>query len=199
MTTDRVSLAALDDHALVGLAQAGTADAFATLYERHRAHVATAIRCTATLPPETTDDLVSETFLRAFTALGGYHVQAGHSFAGWMTTIARHLVVDWLRQRGRRPSVSLEEGIAQYGDWFEDQQAAAPLLAVEAACDLAPVLGALTPRQRDVVRRHWQQDQSLTQVAQAWQCAPSTAKAAHHSAMHRLRAVLMPATMEAAA
>jgi RNA polymerase sigma-70 factor (ECF subfamily) len=59
--------------------------------------------------PDDRDDLVQETMVRAYQALGRFH--PGSDFRPWLLTIAMNLVRDELRRRKRRPpGPSLDEG-----------------------------------------------------------------------------------------
>jgi RNA polymerase sigma-70 factor (ECF subfamily) len=51
------------------------------------------------------DDATQEAFLSAFRAIRLYR---GGSFIAWLLRITNNKCLDWLRARGRRPSVSLD-------------------------------------------------------------------------------------------
>lgn len=84
---------------LVRRSQAGERDAFSALSERLRpwlSRVATGL----TRDPEASQDLVQESLLRAYAALGGY--DAARSFTTWIFTILRNLCLN--HGRHRRPA-----------------------------------------------------------------------------------------------
>ena len=109
------------------------------------------------------EDIVGETFLRVVRHLDGF-VGDEAAFRTWLFTIARHLVVDGVRRRERRPA-----------DATPDQtlQALGPVGNAEdeaiASIGVADVLGALatlTDEQRDVVLLRVLADLSIAEVAQ---------------------------------
>jgi len=54
------------------------------------------------------EDLVSATFLKVFTNLGGYN-QRGYSFGAWVYRIATNNLIDHYRKAGRKKIVPLDE------------------------------------------------------------------------------------------
>jgi RNA polymerase sigma-70 factor (ECF subfamily) len=82
---------------LVRSAQAGDRDAFGELY---RMYVPRVFRLARFSLGTGAEDAVSETFTRAWTALPRYR-DTGAPFVAWLYGIARHVVTDQLRTRGR--------------------------------------------------------------------------------------------------
>jgi RNA polymerase sigma-70 factor (ECF subfamily) len=77
---------------LVARAQAGDADAFGDLYDRYVDLVYRYVYYRVG-GKALTEDLVSETFLRALRRIGTFEWQ-GRDFAAWLITIARNIVAD---------------------------------------------------------------------------------------------------------
>lgn len=86
------------DAALVGAARAGCPDAFAALYEGHRARVAGVVR--RRVRADDVDDVVQDTFTRAWQRLST--LEDGHRFGPWVRTIAVRTAADHLRAGGVR-------------------------------------------------------------------------------------------------
>lgn len=63
---------------------------------------------------ETTEDLVSETFIRAWDRLEG--IQKVSSFNGWLYQIARNLVIDYYRTKKSDVALHELENILEYED-----------------------------------------------------------------------------------
>ncbi|HEX6451934.1 MAG TPA: RNA polymerase sigma factor [Trebonia sp.] len=83
----------------VRAAQEGDEDAFRLLY---RAIQPGLIRYLWAHAGDAAEDLAAETWLRVARDIGRFRGdEAG--FRGWVTTIGRHRVLDYLRQQGRRP------------------------------------------------------------------------------------------------
>jgi len=90
------------DDALVGRVRAGDEAAFEQLFERHRPRVA---RVASRFLPrrEAVEEIVQETFTRAFFALDSYAGAHAASFPAWLSQIAVNLCYDELRRARRRP------------------------------------------------------------------------------------------------
>jgi RNA polymerase sigma-70 factor (ECF subfamily) len=82
---------------LVARAQRGDRDAFGDLYRTYHAAV---FRLARFQVGDTAEDVVAETFTRAWAALPRYR-DTGAPFVAWLYGIARHVVVDELRARKR--------------------------------------------------------------------------------------------------
>lgn len=88
-----------DEVSTLRAARAGDRRAFSTLYARYAGRVRAQL--TRTAPASQIDDLVQETFLKAYLALPGFRGEG--SFAGWLSAIARHVSHGEHRRQGRAP------------------------------------------------------------------------------------------------
>src|SRR5215813_6916733 len=89
----------LTDLAFVTKARAGDADAYRVLVERHsRALFRLAFRMTGN--EQDAEDVVQESFLRAYRQLGKFDERA--SFGTWLYRIAVNCSLDFVRSRKRR-------------------------------------------------------------------------------------------------
>lgn len=109
-----------DDVALVAAAIAGDRRALRALYDRHRPAVARVARGFATLDRDEADDIVQDTFIRAFENLPKLANPA--RFASWILAIARNRALSRL---GRRRSA------ARLSDELQQEVAALALDVVE--------------------------------------------------------------------
>src|ERR1700693_3800135 len=88
----------MNDIAAVSQARGGDSEAFRLLVERHsRAIFRVAFRMTGN--EHDADDVVQETFLRAYKQLGRFEERA--DFGTWLHRIGGHCALDLLRSRGR--------------------------------------------------------------------------------------------------
>jgi len=87
----------MEERELVGMARKGDQDAFGKLFLAHHGAIFRLARATL---GDGADDVASETFVRAWTALPKYR-DTGAPFVAWLYGIARHVVVDELRRRSR--------------------------------------------------------------------------------------------------
>lgn len=91
---------------------------------------------------EAAEDATSTIFLRAFASRDQFR---GGSFAAWLFTIARHVVVDASRKRRDEPLAAADERVDP------SQSAEEAALAADAARDLATMLQPLSTDQRRVI------------------------------------------------
>ncbi|MBA3737232.1 MAG: sigma-70 family RNA polymerase sigma factor [Actinobacteria bacterium] len=97
----------MEERELVGMAREGDRDAFGQLFRAHHGAIFRLARATL---GDGAEDVTSETFLRAWTALPDYR-DTGAPFVAWLYGIARHIVVDELRRRSRtEPRAEIDAG-----------------------------------------------------------------------------------------
>jgi RNA polymerase sigma-70 factor, ECF subfamily len=84
--------------------------AFSALYEAHVDRVYRYLLARTSNPAEA-EELTSRVFLNALSRLDQYRGR-GSGFGGWLMTIAHNLLVNWYRDRGRRPpTTELDEAL----------------------------------------------------------------------------------------
>src|SRR5689334_9596898 len=90
---------------LIERVRAGDQDAFTSLFDRYRRRVAVLIhyKLSDDLRGSSleVDDLLQETFLRAFRDIEQFTYRAPGSFLRWLASIADHVVIDAVRTQGR--------------------------------------------------------------------------------------------------
>ena len=93
-----------EEYALVQRIQSGDSDAFAVLmdlYQKQVYHLA--LRTVGN--PEDAADMTQEAFLRAYRAIGSF--RGDSKLSVWLYRLTQNVCIDFLRSRGRRPTVSL--------------------------------------------------------------------------------------------
>ncbi len=164
----------------------GDEAAAAALVRRHATPLARFL--SAAGAAEDVDDLVQETFLRAFRRIETF--KGASSFRTWLMTIGSNILKDAWRRRSRRPVVALED--REIVDQASDPQSEA------VAEDLAARLGACVrnlPRlQRDVFLLRAQQGMQYEEIAGALGTTPGAARVHYHHAIKRLKALLKALT-----
>lgn len=138
------ALQELADDALVRRIAPGNPDAqacFRQLYDRHAQGVWLLLR--SRLPQEA-DDLLQETWLRAWSALPNQY-RPGH-FRGWIFQIANNCLYDRLRRRRRTEAVDISKVAGR------DAPPDGELLQDERREIFTRCLEKLPPRQREVVQ-----------------------------------------------
>ena len=96
------------DLALVTDAAAGLEAAFEELFNRHRRRVSL-IASRFFRQRQQIEEIVQETFTKAFFALGDFSNTQENSFAAWLARIAFNTCYDELRRLKRRPESTLSD------------------------------------------------------------------------------------------
>ncbi len=103
--------------------------------------------------PQTAEDLVQDTYLRAFRSWQSY--RPGTNLAAWLATIMRNANLDELRRQSRRP---IQEPLDDDGDYYlynrlaeSSPQPQDEVLARLSGTAIVSALGELPPNFREVV------------------------------------------------
>ena len=170
-----------NDQELVTAYRAGDERAAATLVERHAPSVARFLYSSGAVRDEL-DDLVQETFFRAFRRIESWRAESG--LRSWLFSIAANLLKDEARKRKGRTVLSL-------GD-HDVAASTAPDAELEAdeAAERGRATLALLPRlQREVFLRRVQLGEGYDAIAAALGTTPGAARVHYHHAVKRLKEV----------
>jgi RNA polymerase sigma-70 factor, ECF subfamily len=127
------------------------------------------------------DDLVQDTFIRAFQSLDGFRAES--SFRTWLFTIERHLLLDRQRAEKRRPSrVEVQEG-----DATTEYDALDGMVAGEAAQRVRQAMTKLSPTQREVFALRVAQGLSYREIAELVGTTEGAARVHYHNAMRAVK------------
>lgn len=133
---------------------------------------------------EEIDDLVQDTFVRAFQSLDGFRGES--SFRTWLFTIERRLLLDRRRAEKRRPSrVEVQEG-----DASTDYDALDVLVAGEAASRVRDAMTRLSPTQREVFALRVGEGLSYREIAEVVGTTEGAARVHYHNAMRAVKEYL---------
>jgi len=181
------------DLAAVCRARNGDADAFRTLVERHSRSV---FRLTYRMTGNEQDaeDLVQETFIKAFRKLKGFEERA--RFGSWLHRIAVNCFFDWKRRH--RTHEQLDENIeprVQTGAFGFAGHKSNPdqlLLSMELQQRLEAGLSELSTQERAAfVLRHFE-GMSIEEIGRLLDLDISAAKHSVFRAVKKMRRVLSP-------
>ena len=126
------------------------------------------------------DDLVQETFFRAFRALDAWRGEA--SFRSWLFTIGANLLRDEFRKRKGRQMLPLEDrDLPDHADPHAD------LVAAETEELMRQGLAGLPRLQREVFLLRVQQGSGYEEIAAALGTTPGAARVHYHHAVKRLK------------
>src|SRR6188472_1815083 len=95
-----------EDQALVARAQSGDAAAFDELVVKYSPRLYGLIY-NMTSNHEDTNDMLQDVFAKAYRAIKGF--QGKSSFYTWMHSIAVNMSINFLKKRGRRQTMSLDD------------------------------------------------------------------------------------------
>jgi RNA polymerase sigma-70 factor (ECF subfamily) len=162
-------------------------DGFAAAHRAHRRWLL--IRCRRLLgDPGAAEDVVQESFLRAWSACRSFDPSAGPTLATWLGTIAHNVAVDALRARAVRPRLAAEGDDPQ-----ERADAARDARGVDAALQRMVLLDALagvSPEHRGVVLLAVVRDRPYADVAADLDIPVGTVKSRVHHALRGMRRTL---------
>jgi len=171
-----------DDRELIGRWRAGDQRAARLLVDRHATALARfAVSCGAR---EDVEELVQDTFVRAFGSIDGF--RGDSSFRTWLFTIERRLLVDRARFRGRRREVAevTEDSAATEFDALDE------LVAAESAVRIRRAIERLTPMQREVFVLRVNEGLSYKEIAEAVGSTEGATRVHYHHAVHAIREML---------
>jgi RNA polymerase sigma-70 factor, ECF subfamily len=133
------------------------------------------------------EDLVQETFLRAWNRVGGF--DAGRGAVGpWLLTVARNRAIDYLRYKQRRGESSLELNEAEHPGLFADMRS--DPLHFDIARHIKRALAQLNPKQREAIELAYFEGMSQTEIAQRMDQPLGTVKTWMRRALEQMKEAL---------
>lgn len=130
------------------------------------------------------EELVQDTFIRAFASLDGFRGES--TLRTWLFTIARNLVLDRRRAAARRPvAVAVEEG-----DVVTEFDALDALVAGETEQRVKKAIDMLTPTQREVFTLRVAEGMSYRDIAEVAGTTEGAARVHYHNAMRAVKEFL---------
>lgn len=170
------------DAELIAQWKAGDQRAATELVERHASALARFAASCGALGE--IDELVQDTFVRAFGSLDGFRGES--SFRTWLFSIERRLLMDRRRaERRRPPGVEIaEEDAATEFDALDD------LVADEAQARVLSAIERLTPTQREVFVLRVTEGLSYREIAKAVSTTEGAARVHYHNALRQIKELL---------
>ena len=159
--------------------RAGDERAASALVERHALALA---RFASSLGVrDDVEELVQDTFVRAFQSLDGF--RGASSFRTWLFTIARRLLLDRRRsEQRRRDRVEIQEG-----DVATEYDALDALVAGEAEARVLAATKRLSPTQREVFMLRVAEGLSYKEIADVVGTTEGAARVHYHNAMRTIK------------
>jgi RNA polymerase sigma-70 factor (ECF subfamily) len=183
----------LTDRAFVTKARSGDADAFRVLVERHsRPLFRLAYRMTGS--EQDAEDVVQESFLRAYRQLGKFDERA--SFGTWLYRIAMNYSLDLVRSRRRRWELMAPTD-AEAGDPVQALPSGDPApdrlaMSGEVRERVAEAMNELSASERTAFTLRHFEGMCIEEVSRVLGCQPGAAKHSVFRAVRKLRRALEP-------
>ena len=178
-----------DDAAAVARARDGDQDAFRVLMERHsRSVYRLAYRMTG--KPEDAEDVVQETFVRAYRQLGRFESRS--NFATWVYRIGFNCAIDYMRARPHRESAEEPEKLERLSGTGETPTMDDLVYAGEIGRRVQAALLELSPQERAAFLMRHYQGCSIEEICTALDLRSNAAKHSIFRAVKKMRVALRP-------
>lgn len=182
------------DDELVAAARTGDESAFTRLFERHR-HLVSRLGYRHFPRREQVEDVIQESFIKAYFALDNYQGGGEKSFVSWLARITIHVCYDELRRKQRRGESFIgdlsEEEAAYLSNQLSDRSASGNVEGAAISRDLASkLLARLKPDDRLVLSLLKQEELSVAEIAALMGWTSAKVKMRSHRAQLGLRKVL---------
>jgi len=177
----------MDEKALIQLAQDGNSEAFRALFEENKRRVyLLAYRYLKS--KEDAEDVLQETFIKAFHSLRTYRLEKGISFSTWLYRITINASIDMLRRNNRREKSSLEAeemNKIPASSHFSNPEHA--YQSKEASEKIHLALSKLSPKQRMIFTLRHYQEFNTREIAECMNSSEGSIKRHLFRAMENLK------------
>ena len=182
------------DAAAVAQARDGDSEAFHTLVDRHsRAVYRLAYRMTGS--SQDAEDVVQETFLRAYKQLSRFESRA--NFSTWLHRIAVNCSIDLIRARPHREAAHDSPDLEQFGAAVDrgDVTGASPerlMLSTEVQERISGAMSALSAMERAAFMLRHFEGRSIDEISQSLGLKTNATKHSIFRAVRKMRSALEP-------
>ena len=194
-TSSNVRMDASEAAAVLARARQGDSDAFSVLVERHsRNAFRLAHRLTGN--EQDAEDVVQESFIRAYRQLGRFESRA--NFGTWLYRIVANCSVDLIRVRQSRRDQSRAESLDEAADIASNAAPGPERLARSAEIErhVASALSQLSPLERAAFTLRHYEGRSIDEIGRMLGLGTSATKHSVFRAVRKLRAALEPLRSE---
>jgi RNA polymerase sigma-70 factor, ECF subfamily len=193
--SSNVRMDASEAAAVLARARQGDSDAFRVLVERHsRNAFRLAHRLTGN--EQDAEDVVQESFIRAYRQLGRFESRA--NFGTWLYRIVANCSVDLIRVRQSRRDQSRAESLDEAADMASNAAPGPERLARSAEIErhVASALSQLSPLERAAFTLRHYEGRSIDEIGRMLGLGTSATKHSVFRAVRKLRAALEPLRSE---
>jgi RNA polymerase sigma-70 factor, ECF subfamily len=160
----------------------GDHDAFGILYEQYVERIFNYVYY-RTGNQHDAEDLTAKVFFRAMRRIPQYQ-ERGLPVSAWLYRIAHNLVANWHRDRGRRPEISLDEGIASIP---HSEHPEATLLQLEERDHLLTIIRGLPAERQQLIILKFVEHMSNAEIGQIMGRTEGAVKSLYHRTLLALR------------
>jgi len=179
----------LDDAAAVAKAKGGDQEAFRVLVERHsRSIYRLAYRMTGR--PEDAEDVVQETFVRAYRQLGRF--EARSNFGTWLYRVGFNCAIDYMRARPHRESAEPQETLERISPGSSAPSMDDLVFAGQISERVQHALNELSPQERAAFLMRHYHGCSIEEICEALDLKSNAAKHSIFRAVKKMRVALRP-------
>ena len=161
-------------------------NAFSDLYEAHAPRVYRYL-LSRTSNPSDAEELTSRTFLRALAGLDQYRGR-GAGFPAWLMSIAHNLLVNWYRDRGRRPPTEALDAALQIPSATPGPESS--LEQNERIARVRAAVSALAPDRQQLIALKYVDGRSNAEIGRIMARTEGAVKALHHRTLRELQRLL---------
>lgn len=169
----------MKDNQLITLAQNGSQEAIATLYEKYVDAIYRFFWWQTNRNVEVAEDLTQDIFLEMAKSINKFNNQG--KFKNWLYTIAKRQLSAWLKQKYDLPKEALFDNLALPENSIDPEKQNQTIKKVE------KLLGKLSEVERSVVVLRYLKNYSVKETAQELKLTASNVKVIAHRALKKLR------------
>ncbi|MBN1270920.1 MAG: sigma-70 family RNA polymerase sigma factor [Candidatus Aminicenantes bacterium] len=182
----------MNEHMNIMLAKEGNPEAFRQLYDRHGDRIyRIAYRQTGSRADA--EDIMQDTFIKAFKSLRTFRFSPEHTFSSWINTICLNCALDHFRKQRRKhrhDQLSLSDMPQELPSANPSPEDSTEQKQVGESIRRA--LSILSPKQRLVFEMRFTQHMDIKDIAQTLRCSQSNVKTQIFRAQRKLRKILEP-------
>lgn len=166
----------MNQETVVQLAQEGNKEAFKVLFEENRKKIfSLAFQYVKNV--EDAEDILQETFIKAYHSLHNFHIQNGSGFSPWLYRIGINCSIDYLRRNKKRKDTDTGiDNIENISSGSSNLDPEHSTRKKEIRDQIDQTLNKLTARQRMIfILRHYQQF-TTKEIAEHLSCTEGNVK-----------------------
>jgi RNA polymerase sigma-70 factor (ECF subfamily) len=170
------------DEIFLNRAIQGDHEAFGQLYEQYVERIFNYVYY-RTGNQHDAEDLTAKVFYRAMRRIPQYQ-ERGLPVSAWLYRIAHNLVANWHRDRGRRPEISLDEGITPIP---HSEHPEVTLLKLEEQDHLLSIIRGLPPERQQLIILKFVEHMSNAEIGQIMGRTEGAVKSLYHRTLLSVR------------